>query len=85
MLFSIVIVILVSLAFVFGKLVSDNYNNKIISYTQEMLEEYKYVVRLIEASKGIGYVSPPIKRSPIGQQFMDKLRENGRATQQLNK
>jgi len=75
---NIIILLLPVLAFIVGKKVSDSYNERIIS-------ELQYQLRLESAQKGVGYVAPPAKkqRVPIGQPFMDKLKENGRAVQQL--
>ena len=76
---NIIILLLPVLAFIAGKKVSDSYNERIIS-------ELQYQLRLESAQKGLGYVAPPAKkqRVPIGQPFMDKLKENGRAVQQLD-
>lgn len=74
---NIIILSLPILAFLFGKYVSDSYNNKIIDNLDEQLR-----VKSIE--QGIGYVAPPTKKIiPIGQDFMDRLKENGHAVQQI--
>lgn len=74
---NLIILTLPVLAFIAGKIVSDNYNDKIISYLQ-------YQIRLLSAKEGVGYVAPPAKKYvPIGQPFMDKLKEQGRAIQQI--
>lgn len=71
--------ILFCLAFYAGKKVADGYYEK-------MIAEMQYQLRLTAAQNGVGYVaSPPAKkRVPIGQPFMDKLKQNGRATQQIS-
>ena len=78
MLDNFIILSLIALAFFVGKKISDNYHDKIIS-------ELQYQLRLNSAKEGVGYVAPPARkqRVPIGQNFMDKLKENGRATQQI--
>ena len=74
---NIIILMLPILAFIAGKIISDNYNDKIISHLE-------YQIRLLSAKEGIGYVAPPSKKYvPIGQPFMDRLKENGHATQQI--
>ena len=75
---NIIILILPVLAFIAGKKISDTYNRHIIS-------ELEYQLRLNAAQNGVGYVAPPSKKQkiPIGQPFIDKLRENGRAIQQI--
>lgn len=74
---NVIILLLFVLAFFAGKRISDGYNRKII-------EELQYQLRLRSAEKGVAYVAPPPrKRVPIGQPFMDRLKENGRATQTL--
>ena len=75
---NIIILSLPVIAFIAGKIISDRYNDKIIS-------ELQYQLRLNAAKQGVGYVAPPVKKKvPIGQPFMDKLKENGRATQQIS-
>jgi len=76
---NILIIGLIAAAFFLGKHISDKYHEKIMS-------EYEYLVRLDAAKHGMGYVAPPqkVKRAPIGQDFMDRLKSNGRATQQIN-
>lgn len=73
---NIIILLLPVLAFFAGKRISDNYHASIIS-------ELEFQLRLRAAEKGVGYVAPPPRRRVIGQEFMDKLRENGRATTTL--
>lgn len=75
---NIIILLLPVLAFFAGKRISDNYH-------QQTIDELIYQLRLNAAEKGVGYVAPPAKKKyvPIGQQFMDRLKENGRATQAL--
>lgn len=76
---NIVILLLIVLAFIAGKRISDSYHN-------DQIRELEYQLRLLAAEKGIGYVAPPVKKKfvPIGQPFMDRLKENGRATQQIS-
>ena len=74
---NVIILLLPVLAFFAGKRISDGYN-------REVIEELQYQLRLKSAEKGIGYVAPPSRKCvPIGQPFMDRLKENGRATQTL--
>lgn len=76
---NIVIILLIVLSFFAGKRISDNYH-------RQQLDEMEYQLRLSAAEKGVGYVAPPPrKRMPIGQPFMDRLKENGRATQRLSR
>ena len=76
---NILILLLPVLAFVAGKKISDKYN-------AERIQELDYIIRLQATEKGIGYVppQPPKQRIPIGQPFLDKLHENGRAVQKIN-
>lgn len=76
---NIIILLLIVIAFVSGKKISDSYHN-------DQIRELEYLLRLSAAEKGIGYVAPPVKKKfvPIGQPFMDRLKENGRATQQIS-
>lgn len=75
---NVIILILIVASFLAGKKISDSYNQSIIN-------ELEYQLRLYVAEKGVGYVAPPPKKKyvPIGQPFMDRLKENGRATQTL--
>ena len=74
---NIIILTLIVGAFLAGKYISDKYNERIIRHLL-------WKIRLNAAEKGVGYVAPPVKeRMPIGQPFMDKLKENGRATQAI--
>ena len=74
---NIIILLLPVLAFLAGKHISDKYHAMIIS-------ELQYQLRLSAAKEGVGYVAPPPKRYvPIGQQFMDKLKQDGKAVQQI--
>lgn len=76
---NLIIILLPVLAFLAGKRMSDNYH-------ASQIEELEFQLRLQAASQGVGYVQPPVrKRAPIGQDFMDKLKEHGRATQRLDK
>lgn len=79
-----IVLTLIALAFLAGKTMSDRYNAGII-------EELRYLLRLNAARDGVGYVAPPISRSAsryryrnvVGQDFMDRLHENGRAVQRI--
>lgn len=75
---NILILLLPVLAFIAGKKISDHYHENIIQHLE-------YQLRLNAARDGVGYVAPPVKKKfvPIGQPFMDKLKENGHATQSL--
>lgn len=78
--YTILFVSFVILAFVAGKRIADDYNNKLIA-------RLEYLIREKELEKGIGYVPPqqPVRKYvPIGQPFMDKLKDNGRAVQKIN-
>ena len=74
----ILILVLAGTSFFAGKWTADSYHEKI---NRELL----YQIRLNAAKEGVGYVAPPPRRRvPIGQQFMDKLKENGRAVQKID-
>jgi len=75
---NIIILLLPVIAFFAGKKISDNYHESII-------DELHYLLRVNAAEKGVGYVAYPqkTKRVPIGQDFMDRLQQNGRATQAI--
>ena len=77
---NVVILLLIVAAFFAGKKMSDNYN-------ETTIQELIYQIRLYAAEKGVGYVAHPIKMPkktvPIGQDFMDKLKQTGRATQAI--
>ena len=77
---ALVSLILIVVSFSAGKLISDRYNDRIIS-------ELQYQIRLYSAQHGVGYVAPPQKKKivPIGQPFMDKLKETGRAVQKIDR
>ena len=76
---NLIILILIVASFFAGKKISD-------SYHASTIQELQYQLRLNAARDGVGYVAPPVKKKlvPIGQPFMDKLKENGRATQALH-
>ena len=75
---SLVCLILIVVSFMSGKMISDRYNERTIS-------ELQYQLRLEAARNGVGYVAPPVKKKvPIGQPFMDKLKEEGRAIQKFS-
>ena len=77
---NIIILLLPVIAFIAGKKISD-------SYHESTIQQLTYQLRLNAAERGVGYVAPPVKIPkkvvPIGQDFMDRLKENGRATQTL--
>ena len=75
---NLIILVLIVVAFFAGKKISDSYHTSTI-------QELQYQLRLNAARDGVGYVAPPVKKKlvPIGQPFMDKLKENGHATQSL--
>ena len=75
---NILILALPVLAFIAGKVISDRYHER-------QIEQLEYQLRLYAAERGVGYVAPPAKKKlvPIGQPFMDRLKENGHATQSL--
>lgn len=75
---NIIILLLPVIAFFAGKRISD-------SYHERQIQELEYQLRLFAAERGVGYVATPVKKKyvPIGQPFMDRLKENGHATQTL--
>ena len=73
---ALIVLILIVVAFMYGKKISDDYNNRIIS-------ELQYQLRIYSAERYNGYVAPPVQENPIGQPFMDRLRRTGRATQAI--
>lgn len=75
---NLIILCLHVLAFWAGKHIADKYN-------AQRIAELEFQLRLEAAKNGVGYVAPPPKKYvPIGQNFMDKLKENGRAVQKIN-
>jgi hypothetical protein len=72
----VILLLLVVLAFGAGLLVAGNYYNKLLSV-------HEYTEKILAADKGLGYIAPPKRKYVIGQEFMDKLKQNGRATQVL--
>lgn len=74
-----IILLLIAVAFWLGKRISDSYHEKHEA-------ELQFLIRLNAAQNGVGYVVPPQRKKymPIGQPFMDRLKENGRATQQIS-
>jgi len=75
---NVLILSLPVIAFIAGKLISDRYHER-------QIQELEYQLRLYAAERGVGYVAPPVRKKyvPIGQPFMDRLKENGHATQSL--
>ena len=76
---NVIILALIMGAFLFGRYIADRYNTQTI-------DELRYQLRLLSAQHGTGYVAPPStrRRVSIGQPFMDKLRETGKAVQRLD-
>lgn len=72
------VIALIVCAFLYGRYDSDRYNSQIV-------EELKYQIRILSAQHGVGYVAPPPKRERIGRQFMQKLKQNGRAVQKISR
>lgn len=76
---NVIILSLIVVSFFVGKHISDRYHSR-------QIDELEYQLRLAAAEKGVAYVAPPVrKRVPIGQPFMDRLKENGRATQRISR
>lgn len=75
---NVIIITLIVMAFLAGKKISDGYHEK-------MINELLFQLRLKAAEHGVGYVPYPVskKHNPIGQDFMDRLKETGRATQSI--
>lgn len=78
----LVLVITHFACFLAGLKISDKYHD-------EKQQEADYQSRLAVARQRAGDFSvlipkQEIKQMPIGQPFLDKLKENGRATQQIN-
>lgn len=77
-LYHVLVLLLAAISFYAGKRVSDSYN-------ASQIQELQFQLRLMAAEKGVGYVAPPVnRRMPIGQPFMDSLKEKGRAVQKIN-
>lgn len=77
---NIIILLLLVLAFVAGKKISDGYHK---AQNEALTNE----IKRLSLMHGIGYVPPeqPVRKYvPIGQPFMDKLKDNGRAVQKLD-
>ena len=75
---NVIILTLIVIAFFVGKIISDKYH-------AAQIEQLEYQLRLWMAERGVGYIAPQTKKVQIGQPFMDRLKENGRAIQQLKK
>ena len=73
---NLIILVLIGGAFFCGLRLSDWYWRKIINET-------RYACKILAADKGLGYVTEPQETNPIGQDFMNRLRETGRATQAI--
>lgn len=53
---------------------------------ENLINYYNYFYRMDAAKHGVGYVAPPAKRrAQIGDQFMERLKTTGHATQSLTK
>lgn len=75
---SVIILALLVLAFIAGLKLAGHY------YTQ-VIAEIEYASKILAGDKGLGYIAPPAHKEvvPIGQEFMDRLRTHGHATQAL--
>jgi len=77
---NLIIISLIVASFCSGMYVANKYNRKIQAQND-------YANKILSAQGGLGYIAPPQterKKVPIGQPFMDKLSEQGRAVQALN-
>ena len=54
-------------------------------YWRRLINEWRYTCKILSADKGLGYIAPPEGDNtfPIGQDFIDRLKEKGRATQAI--
>lgn len=53
-------------------------------YYKRLIDEWRYTCKILAADKGVGYIAPPEDPAfPLGSDFFEKLRENGRATKAL--
>lgn len=78
---NIIILLLPVISFVMGKRVADKYK-------QEQIDMLTDEIKRLSFMNGVGYLSQPQpvkKYVPIGQPFLDKLRDNGRAVQKLDR
>lgn len=76
---NIIILLLIISAFISGMKISDRYH-------REAQQHEEYALRLqnarIQSGDYAAYVAPP---GPLGQEFETRLKQNGRATQQIGK
>ena len=76
---NVIIVSIIVSAFIAGMKISDRYHFKAQQHEE-------YALRLqnarIQSGDYAAYVAPP---GPLGQEFETRLKENGRATQQIGK
>lgn len=74
MLIELIILLLIVGAFISGLALAG-------MYWKRLINEWRYTCKILASERGLGYISPPVEKSvlPIGQDFMDKLKENGRA------
>jgi len=53
-------------------------------YWRRLIEEWRYSCKILAADKGLGYIAPPENKPlPLGQDFMNRLKTTGRATQAI--
>jgi hypothetical protein len=54
-------------------------------YWRRLVNEWRYSCKILAADKGLGYIAPPEEETvlPLGQDFMDRLKANGRATKAI--
>lgn len=77
---NIIILLLPVISFAIGKRIADKYK-------QEQIDILTDEIKRISFSNGIGYLpqqQPAKKYVPIGQPFMDRLQEFGKATQKIS-
>ena len=75
---NLIILSLIVIAFIAGLKVAGHYYSQMVSM-------HEYTEKIMASEKGFGYIAHPGKHMPIGENFMDRLKTNGRATQVLRK
>lgn len=75
-LINVIMLALFAIVFYAGKKTADGYN-------EEIIRELQYQLQIMAAQKGVGFIAPPVRRRVIGDQFMDKLKKDGRAIQRF--
>lgn len=76
---NLIILLLISGAFVAGLGLAG-------MYWERLVNEWRYTAKVLAAQLGVAYVAPPEEEKnpfPIGQEFMTRMKENGRATQAI--